>query len=326
MDKKNTGMREDALTQFLVRVRFDAEISDHRSYCGSWAIDTSGSGKVPFYLIDKGGAWVHLKGCEPVKLETGDLVLFPRDMAHAVTSAPTPPPRALVNAPFPADCDMDPSLTRILCGYYMFDSVAAQALLDDLPDVLLLLDARNNPVSTGVGHVIDAALLELQSDHPGRTSALCDLARLMLLHLLRGCFAEGGGGGYPAALGDQKIGKALLLMHSRYGEDWTLESLAREVGMSRTSFACRFHEFVGMPPVRYLTAWRMQEASTLLENTGLSLEQIAEKVGYGSDVAFRKAYKRATGLTPKEVRSRKVKPLAGRAARLLLAPFTGTKD
>ncbi len=151
---------------------------------------------------------------------------------------------------------------------------------------------------------------------------VCDLSRLLLLHLLRERFADGSSTGYLAALSDPKISKALLLIHSRYGEGWTLDNLAREIGMSRTAFAGRFHGLVGLPPAKYLTAWRIQEATTLLEDTTLSVDQIAEQVGYHSDVAFRKAYKNATGLTPKQVRSNKAEPLIGKAARLLLAPFS----
>ncbi len=227
-------------------------------------------------------------GNEPQLLQAGDLVLFPRDIHHAVSSDHTPPPRDLINAPVPEQCSTAEAVISILCGFYVFESAAGQALLDDFPDLVTLLDARNNPATVGVGHIIDAAMLEVEHDCPGRTAALCDLERLLLLHLLRGRFSDGSSSGYLAALGDPKISKALLLIHSRYGEGWTLDNLAREIGMSRTSFAGRFHDLVGLPPAKYLTTWRMQKATTLLENTTLSIGQIAEQVGYRSDVAFRR--------------------------------------
>ncbi len=322
VDDSTNDIQDDALTHFLAKARFDARIFLHRSFCGSWAINTAGSGKVPFHLIDKGSAWVHVEGNEPKHLQAGDLVLFPRDVPHAISNDRTPPPRELVNAQEPVQCDMGEAFTSILCGFYHFEPPVGQALLDDLPDVVVLLDARNNPATAGVGHIIDAALVEAENDYPGRNAALCDLARLLLLNLLRARLVERSSTGYLAALGDPKISKALLLIHSQCGKDWTLDNIAREVGMSRTSFAGRFHEFVGLPPAKYLTAWRMQEATTLLEDTTLSVERVAEQVGYHSDVAFRKAYKNATGLTPKQVRSNKAEPLVGKAARLLLARFS----
>ena len=258
------------LTHFLARARFEAEIFQHSRYCGSSAIDTAGSGKVPFHLIDKGSAWVHVVGNEPVLLQAGDLVLFPRERSSCRFERPHAAAQGPHQRPGPGAVRYGETFTSILCGFYVFDSAAAQALLDDLPDVVLLLGARTNPAAAGVGHIIDAALVEVEHDYPGRTAALCDLARLLLLHLRRR-FADGSSSGYLAALGDPKISKALLLIHCRYGEDWTLESLAREIGMSRTSFAGRFHDLVGLPPAKYLTAWRMQEATTLLENTTLSV-------------------------------------------------------
>ena len=259
----NNGFQEDALTQFLARVRFDAKIFNHQHYCGNWAIDTSREGQVPFHLIGKGNAWVHVEGSEPQLLQAGDLVLFPRAHPHAVSNDASPPDKSLINAM--PQYEMEKVFTSILCGFYVFESDAAQALLDDLPDVVLLIDARKNTATSGLGHIIDAALFELENNMPGRTSAVCDLTRLLFLHLLRQRLTESTSTGYLAALSDTQISKALLLIHSRYGEDWTLNRLASETGMSRTSFAGKFHAYVGMPPAKYLTAWRMQEATTLLE-------------------------------------------------------------
>lgn len=316
MDDPANDIQDDALTHFLTKVRFYAKIFKHRHYCGNWAIDTSGSGHVPFHFIGKGSAWVHVGEHEPQLLQAGDLLLLPRDVPHAVSNKRTPPPEDLINAP--AECDTEETFTSILCGFYIFDSSAAQVMLDDLPDMVLLSDARNHPDTAGVGYIIDAMMAELGRSYPGRTGAISYLARLLLLNLLRGRFAEGASSGYLAALGDPKISRALLLIYSRYGEDWPLQRLARETGMSRTAFANRFHTLVGMPPAKYLTAWRMQEATTLLENTTQSIEQVAEQCGYQSVVAFRKAYKNATGMTPKQVRLQHSPSLMGKAARLLL--------
>lgn len=301
-------MEQDALTHFLTRARFDARILARRSLRGHWAIDTSGSGRIPFHLVERGSAWVHVAGSEPRRLRTGDLVLFPHDLPHAIAHDASVPPKARINIPAAAEReaqDDDEGVTRILSGFYLFESAAARVLIDDLPDTLLLLDAREHPPAPGLDHLIEATLAELADDAPGRTAALCDLARLLLLHLLRGCFSEEISSGYLRALTDPRIGHALLLIHSRYGEPWTLQRLAREVGMSRTTFAERFHDLVGLPPARYLTAWRMQEATSLLEQSTLSIEHIAERCGYHSAASFRKAYKAATGSPPRQVRSRR---------------------
>lgn len=301
MSNLNNDIHDDALTNFLTRLRFDAIIHKHRDYCGQWAINTSGTGQVPFHLIDKGSGWLHIEECEPKLLQAGDLVLFPRDTPHAVSNSSEAPAKKIINTEYAGK--INGPFTSILCGFYYFESDAAQLMLNDMDEVVLLQDARNNPATVGVGNLVEAAMFELENDYPGRTAALCDLARLLLLHILRGSFAEGSSTGYLAALSDPGISRALLLIHSRYSEDWSLDKLARETGMSRTSFANKFHRFVGMPAAKYLSLWRMQEATSLLVTTLKSIEQIASECGYQSADSFSKAYKNTTGKTPKQLRA-----------------------
>ena len=307
MSNLNNDMLEDALTHFLTRSRFDAKIHKHSDYCGSWAIDTSGSGQIPFHLISHGRGWLHVEGCEPKLLQSGDLVLFPRDIPHAVSNSKEVPDKKIINTV--STLEINKPFTSILCGFYIFESDAAQLMLNDLEEVVIFQNARNNPATTGLGNIIEATIHELENDFPGRASALCDLARLLLLHLLRERFAEGSATGYLAALSDSGISRALLLIHSRYNEDWSLAELARETGMSRTSFANKFTRYVGMPAAKYLSLWRMQEATNLLKNSLKSIAQIAELCGYQSAVSFSKAYKKITGKTPKQVRSQFIKEL-----------------
>lgn len=305
MSSLNNDILEDALTHFLTRSRFYAKIHKHSNYCGSWAIDTSGTGQIPFHLIVNGRGWLHIEGCEPKLLQSGDLVLFPRDIPHAVSHSDTSPDRKIINA-IPAE-KTDKPFTSILCGFYVFESDAARLMFNELDEVVILQNTRTNPATVGVGSIIEATILELENNYPGRTAALCDLARLLLLHLLRDHFADGYATGYLAALNDSGISRALLLIHSRYNEDWSLDRLARKTGMSRTSFANKFHRHVGMPAAKYLSLWRMQEATTLLKTTLKSIAQVAELCGYQSPVSFSKAYKNITGKTPKQARSQFMK-------------------
>ncbi|MCG8427444.1 MAG: AraC family transcriptional regulator, partial [Chromatiales bacterium] len=268
----------DALTGLLDRIRIDAQLYKHRDYCGDWAIDTSGSGLIPFHFIDKGSGWLHVKGLPPQLLQAGDFVLFPRDLPHQISNEKSPPQPELINTE--SSSDKEGAFTSILCGFYECRSPAIQPLLDDLPGILLITNARNNPTTAGIGYVIDAALLELEHDSPGRSSALRDLARLLFLHVLRDRIAKGQSEHFLAALGDKQIGKALSMIHNDYGRELTLETLAQASGMSRSAFCDKFNALVGTSPNRYLTTWRMQEATTLLESTELSVEQIAERCGY----------------------------------------------
>ncbi|MEW8028423.1 MAG: AraC family transcriptional regulator [Candidatus Thiodiazotropha sp.] len=296
----DSQITEDALTRLLECIHIDAKLYKHRDYCGHWAIDTSGSGLIPFHLIDKGTGWLHVREHPPQLLQPGDFVLFPRDIPHQISSDSTAPDPTQVNRE-PIEEKRD-SFTSILCGFYAFHSNAVQPLLDDLPAIVLITDARRNPATAGIGSVIDAALIELQNDLPGRSTALRELARLLFLHVLRDRIANGQSEHFLAALGDKQIGRALNLIHAEFSRELNLDLMARESGMSRSAFCSKFTALIGTSPSRYLTRWRMQEAVTLLERSDLSVEQIAERCGYGSHIAFRRTFKATQGVTPKQVR------------------------
>lgn len=296
---------DDALTRLLDRMRIEAQLFKHRDYCGNWAIDTSGSGLVPFHLIEKGTGWLHVKGQPPQLLQAGDFVLFPRDLPHVVSSEAIPPNPGAINVEVRGK--KDDNFASILCGFYAFRSKAVAPLLDDLPAIVLIKNARSNLSTATIGFVIDAALLELDHDYPGRSTALRDLARLLFLNVLRNRIGQGLSEHFLAALGDPHIGRALTAIHVDFCRNLSLEVLAQYAGMSRSSFSDKFRELVGTTPAKYLTNWRMQEAVMLLETTDLSVEQIAEACGYSSHVAFRKAFKVATGSTPRQVRMGSIK-------------------
>jgi len=118
--------------------------------------------------------------------------------------------------------------------------------------------------------------------------------------------------GWLRGLADARVGRALTLLHERYGEPWTLESLAREVGTSRTLLAVRFRELVGEPPMAYLTRWRITRAANLLHGARQPLARVAEQVGYQSDAVFSKAFRRVTGHTPRAWRQLAPPPAAAR--------------
>jgi len=290
----------DTLSQLLERVQIDAQLFRHQDYCGHWTIDNSGSGLIPFHLIDKGQGWLHMEGESPQLLQAGDFVLFPRDFPHIIASEIVLSQSSEGNSELGENVDVN--FASILCGFYSFRSSAANPLLNDLPAVVLIKDARRNSTIPSIRLIIDAALLELEHDYPGRSAALHDLARLLFLNVIRDRIIRGQSKHFLAALGDPQIGKALTMIHTQFGQNLSLEVLAQRAGMSRSAFSEKFHTLVGITPAKYLTNWRMQEAMMLLETTDLSVEQIAETCGYSSHVAFRKAFKATMEITPKQVR------------------------
>ena len=289
----------DALSDILRRMRLKAEIYARPDYCGTWAVDTSGHRKAAFHLIERGNGWLHTDDAPPRPLVSGDFMLFPHDAPHRLASSENEPEPGVINQPEPEV--LTGPVTSLLCGFFEFQSKAAWPLLDGLPEVVVL-DLKDTSRQQGTQALLQLIIGELERDEPGCDAAVNELAYVLFIHVLRSQMEQGLSQGLLGALADPKIGKALNCIHSDFAADWTVDLLASEVAMSRSAFAKRFSDLVGMTPIRYLTEWRMQEARDLLETTDQSIAEIAEKSGYQSEVAFRKAFKSVVGQTPGSVR------------------------
>ena len=294
----------DALSAILDRLRLRAGVFFHGEYCGNWAVDTSGHRKVPFHLIGRGDCWLHLEGRPyPVLLRAGDFVVFPHDTHHTLCPQSEPPEASSRQASEPTGtgADAEGPVTSLLCGYLEFQGKAAWPLLDGLPDVIVV-DLRECGRLTGTYGLIQLILGELEQEQPGMEVTLNELAYVLFIHVLRAQMQRGLDRGLLCALADPKVGAALNLIHAEPGRDWTLQEMAQGAGMSRSAFAERFRQLVGVTPIRYVTEWRMQEAVDLLQTTDLSVADIAERSGYASEVAFRKAFRTVIGEPPGRVR------------------------
>ncbi len=293
---------QDALTAILHRLRLRAGVFIHADFCGTWAVDTSGHRKVPFHLIGHGNGWLHTGDtAEPRLLTTGDLVVFPHNARHVIASSVEPPPASLINQLI--DPQAQGPVTSMLCGYFEFQSKAAWPLLDGLPDAIVL-DLGQTGRVTDSHRLIQMMIDELDASSPGVDAAVNQLAYVLFIHLLRAEMQRGLDHGLLCALADPRIGPGLNLIHADPAAEWTLESLARKIGMSRSAFAERFKQLVGITPMRYITEWRMQDAMDLLQTTELSIASIAEHCGYTSEVAFRKAFRSVIGVPPGQFRRR----------------------
>ena len=190
----------------------------------------------------------------------------------------------------------------MLCGSFEFLSHARWPLLDELPEVVIL--SMDRMVADDSRHLIDLILSESARHQEGCAAVLQQLSYVLLIYLLRKGLAGHRRSGILAALNDAKIGRALKLIHGQPERRWTLADLATQAGMSRASFAARFHELVGQPAMQYLTAWRMQVAVDFLSNSSDSMAAIADAVGYASEAAFRNAFTRQMGESPGRLRRR----------------------
>ncbi len=289
----------DALSAVLSRLQLNAEVYSDGDFCGAWAVDTSGSRRIPFHLVGRGQAWLHMSDHITQALTAGDLVIFPGDNKHVIAHSSEKPPAETINAP--VVIDQGPT-TNLVCGFFEFKNKSAWPLLDSLASVIVI-GLSDMSMSSNIRNLIDMMVAELNRREPGFYAVINQLAYLLFVQVLRQQIQLGKiDSGLLAALFDSKISKALCAIHNRPGKGWTLESLAGEAAMGRSSFARRFNELTGMPPMQYLTSWRMQEARTMLQTSRLSIAHIAEQCGYESEAAFRKAFKKTTGTPPGEVR------------------------
>jgi AraC-like DNA-binding protein len=257
---------------------------------------------ISYHLIMQGRCYGGLVGEEPVELAPGDVIVFPQGDAHVMSSGPhSRGPVVYTSAPgrYPDPVvlgDPGPGSTKLLCGFLGCDRRPFNPLLAALPRRMHMRGMS----SSGLGSFTRQLTEEVGRGRAGADTALTRLAELMFIEVLRRYLEElpAGQAGWLAGLRDEIVGRALTLLHARPGHAWTLPELARDAASSRSSLAKRFTELVGQPPMQYLAQWRMQVAANRLAQSGAKVATIGAEVGYDSEAAFSRAFKKATGLAP----------------------------
>jgi AraC-like DNA-binding protein len=257
---------------------------------------------ISYHIVTEGRCYGGVKGEEQVELEAGDVIVFPHGDAHFMSSgrgvrvgddlqsaAPPQHPGTVTIGEGPRD-------THFVCGFLGCDLRPFNPLLAALPRCLHMRGMSSAGFDSFTRRLTDEAL----TGRAGADAVLTRLAEVMFIEVLRR-YLEGlgpGQTGWLAGLRDEMVGRVLGLIHARPGEHWTLDALAREVASSRSNVAKRFGDLVGQPPMQYLTQWRMQVAANRLTRSGAKVAVIAAEVGYESEAAFSRAFKKATGVAP----------------------------
>ncbi len=264
---------------------------------------------VSYHLVTEGECYAVQKDHEPVKLYAGDMIVFPHGDQHTLAT------EASLRAPASFDMtDVDLSTQRpwkivgggggdqrvkLVCGFLGCDVRPFNPLLAALPP-RIHCSGKNPDCHARLSHFYQMAVLESHGQRIGGESILAKLSELLFIELVR-MYLESlptEQTGWLAGLRDRHVGHTLSLMHAQPARDWTLETLSSEVGLSRSSLADRFTDFVGMPPMQYLAKWRMQIASGLLTQGQSNIAKIAIDVGYESEAAFSRAFKKVVGMPP----------------------------
>jgi AraC-like DNA-binding protein len=269
---------------------------------------------VEYHLVASGDCWGHAVGHEPIHLHEGDLILFPQGDAHVLSSAPgmrTSPDWSIFarrTTPLPLVYERGgggPERVRLVCGFLGCDERPYNPLLSALPTTIHLPATGSAPTSGWLGTLLPIAVREAGNTRPGSENVLARLAELMFVEAIRRYIETlpPSQTGWLAGLRDPVVGQALAALHGEAREPWTVERLARLVGLSRSVLAERFTEMVGHPPMQYLALWRMQLAARLLVDGG-HVASVASAVGYESEAAFSRAFKKLVGQAPAAWRRR----------------------
>jgi AraC-like DNA-binding protein len=311
----------DALSETLKVLHLTSGIFLEADFSAPWCID-SAPGKediapfLPdaehvaiFHLLVDGTCRTRLPGStETLDLAAGDLLMFPHGDPHILGSDLhlNPIRAALLVRPDEGGSGLmrirhggDGPRTQFICGYMACDKRLCRPLLSGLPR-MLRVSLGEDPATRWMMVALQHGAEETHAPQPGREAVMGRLAELLFVEALR-CYIRQlpeKQQGWLAGLRDPYVGKALALMHARPADDWQVDSLASEVGLSRSALAERFSALIGEPPMQYLARWRLALAAQYLARTNEAVARVGERVGYESEAAFNRAFKREFGAPP----------------------------
>jgi len=315
-----SALRADVLSDVLRAVRLTGAVYYDFEMSSPWVAETPHSSEIAsrvmpgadrvihYHLVAHGSCWGGSLDEDPVELRAGDLIVFPQGGAHVLSSAPgmrAAPDMARFarpSTPLPLVYEMGgggPDRVRLVCGFLGCDDRPFNPLLLALPAVIHLRASAADAQTGWLRTLHEVAVAESGRGRPGGENVLSRLAELMFVEAIRRYLETlpAAQTGWLAGLRDPLVGQALAAVHAQPGEPWTVETLARAAGASRSVLAERFTEMVGQPPMQYLALWRMQLAARLLAEGG-AVAEVGRAVGYDSEAAFSRAFKKLVGQPP----------------------------
>lgn len=267
-----------------------------------------------FHVVIKGRCWLEVEGTTPYLLQPGVLALVPHGHGHQLLSEPNIPTAKLFDLPSEQISERYEIIRHgqggepatLICGTVRFEHPSAHQLIRLLPR-LIYVEAWQSPQVEWIQSTLHLMAFEAKTMRPGGETIITRLADILVIQTIRSWMAKDPQAktGWLAALQDKQIGSAILFIQRYPERRWTVESLANEVAMSRSAFADRFKKLVGEPPMQYLTRWRMNLALSSLKHENVSLGELAHRLGYQSEAAFSRTFKRIIGSSPGSVRMHK---------------------
>lgn len=324
-------MSTDVLSDVLSAVRLTGSVFFDVTARSPWVAETPRAAEIAdrvmpgaqhvieYHVLTRGRCWISLVGngaFAPVTLEEGDIAVMPQGDPHVVSSAPGM--RAEPNLEIhrrPEDGNAlpfavrtggnGPSDAHLICGFFGCDARPFNPLLGALPKFMRFSRDTQRRSNGLLEQFIRLATAETGNKRAGSQSVLNRLSELMFVEVIRMHMDQltNNNSGWLAGLRDPLVGRVLTLLHARPQDDWTLEALASEAAASRSALADRFTQIVGCPPIQYLTQWRIQMAARRLADPNVKIAAVAHEVGYESEAAFSRAFKKVVGRSPGQWRT-----------------------
>jgi AraC family transcriptional regulator, activator of mtrCDE len=286
---------EDLLSAIIGQLNLSAKIFGLPAVCGSWQINTTDVAPAQFHLISRGSCYLHMRDLDaPVSVRAGDLVVAMHGDWHVLSASPT-----LDGDLTRMEGDKGP-FTHIVCGQFEFPERARRLLIDLLPSLILV---RSQDAGDRFGAIMRMMAEEGMRRDPGGSVVLDKLADALFVMVLRHYIATTDSPrGFLAGLVDPKLRELIAAIHRNPGEDWTIERMLSLAPLSRSALMERFSSVLNTTPMNYVANCRMYEAERLLADTRATVSRIAADLGYSTEAAFRRAFKRITGRNASEVR------------------------
>ncbi|MCF6370787.1 AraC family transcriptional regulator [Rhizobium halophilum] len=289
----------DPLAQVVQVLAPAAPLSKVVSGSGSWRVDRLECGE-PFYcVVLEGSARLSVQGRRPIILQKGDFVLIPAAFAFSMASVAEPEENdeaqwtiTMLEGETRHGNPQGPADVRMLIGHFIFGSPDSELFVSLLPQLLHIRGEKR------LSMLVQLITEEARTGRPAREMILERLLEVLLMEALRSSAAEAAPHGLVRALADPRLGLAIHRLHQDPAKPWTVEQMAEEAALSRSAFFNRFRQKVGVAPMEYLTSWRMALAKNLLQSGQAGLQEIAERIGYGSASAFSTAFTRLVGMPP----------------------------
>jgi AraC-like DNA-binding protein len=312
MDLRHPPAPRDPLGEALHALRMSGAFYCASDFTEPWGLTLPPlPGYLWFHVVTSGRVSLDVGDGELTTLQSGDLALVTQGAGHRLCSDPSAPAPGILDLPREEVSDRyeilrhggGGALTRMMCGAVRFDHPAARNLVALLPEVISL-DGAATPDAAWMQGTLALIAAETKQPRPGGEAVVTRLADVLVIQAIRSWIETdpSAQAGWLGALRDKEIGHALSLIHGDPARAWTVAALADEVAMSRSAFAARFTELVGEPVMQYVTRWRMRVAVNALQDEGATVGELAHRLGYRSEAAFARAFKRVIGTAPGAVR------------------------